>query len=77
MGETCANCRFWERWLHTQTVGTCKRYPSQWTGRDDCVITDIAREHGKRPTEVWGGWTQPVMSERGWCGEFLDAGREP
>lgn len=71
MGESCYTCFFWMRWPHTKTIGTCKRYPSQYVGDEHNVI-------GMRPVkDSWGAWEQPVMSERGWCGEHKPSGPRP
>ena len=63
--EKCENCRFWKVFSNFQYVGNCKRYPPVFV-----APTHLEIQAGECIAMAEEAWTQPVVEDDGWCGEW-------
>jgi hypothetical protein len=61
--NTCETCRFWNQWPHLHHLGSCRRYPPQFTGECNGLLPN------HEPKDIWGNWSFPLLREDSLCGE--------
>lgn len=85
--ETCADCRFWDRYTDTdlldsqRRVGDCRRRPPLIS---DTVLSrfmtvpsfglQVDPNEATEPLTIYAASAFPVTHERSWCGDYSNGG---